>query len=58
VPSETLIDTFDLVLGKSQGKNVFYVARNLLRLVVDGAAKELLMDAFAYDYFRLFTLVV
>ena len=33
-----LLDVFQQVLKRSHGKNVFYVARNLLRLVVDGEA--------------------
>jgi len=46
------------MLEKANGKNVFYVARNILRLVIDGEARDLLRESFAYDYFRLFTQVV
>ena len=37
---------------------MFYVARNLLRFVIDGPASDLLHDTMAFDFFRLFTLVV
>ena len=47
-----------MMLEKANGKNVFYVARNILRLVIDGEARDLLRESFAYDYFRLFTQVV
>ena len=53
-----LLEVFEEVLKKAHGKNVFYVARNLLRLVVDGEAQDLLKDNYAYEYFRIFTLVV
>ena len=46
------------MLEKAHGNNVFYVARNLLRLVVDDKAQALLRDGFTYEYFRLFMLVV
>ena len=52
------MDTIEQVLKKAHGKNVFYVARNLLRVVVDGEAQDLLKDTYAYEYFRLFALVV
>ena len=58
IPSPDLLETFEHILKAAHGKNVFYVARNLLRMVIDGQARELLRDMYAFDYFRLFMLVL
>ena len=58
VPSTQLLESIEQMLKKAHGKNVFYVARNLLRFIIDGEARELLKEMYAYEYFRLFTLVV
>ena len=58
VPPISLLEQFEGILGHAQGKNVFYVARNLLRLVIDGTATDMLRENLAFEYFRLYTLVM
>ena len=57
-PPISLLERFEAILAHAQGKNVFYVARNLLRFVIDGEASDLLRENLAFDYFRLYTLVM
>lgn len=58
VPPVSLLDKFASILEHAQGKNVFYVARNLLRFVIDGEGFGFLRETLAFDYFQLYTLVV
>ncbi len=58
IPPISLLEDFESVLSHIQAKNVFYVARNLLRFLVDGAAKPLLRENLAFELFRLYMLVV
>lgn len=58
VPSDSLLNSFEHVLSHIQGKNVYYVARNLLRFAIDGEARQMLTASLAFDIFRIYTLIV
>ena len=58
VPPISLLNRFEEILVHCQDKNVFYVARNLLRFVIDGEGKDLLKESLGYEFFRLYMLIM